>query len=125
LATWLTSEHWKRWKFEPAPRPSRGRSPHGDARVCVNDLLLNAAPTGDLPVGSAAVKEAYEGDKIDVHTVAIRGKPGAGGDKWFWFRKEVVGGAITRASFGDGFCMGCHKNASKDNGQDFIFTLLR
>lgn len=128
LDAWMASSPWMGWTCEPAPREARPSSPHQTVRVCENDVLTTARAvggTGDFPVGAAAVKEMYYQGAIWAVAIAVRGKPGIGGDSWFWWRKVLDGTetpAITHADYGDAFCAGCHAGAASGGGRDFIFT---
>ena len=129
LDAWVANTPWTKWTCEPAPRPARLSSPHGMVRVCENDLLVNAAASSaDLPVGASAVKEMYSGDTVWSYTIAVRGKSGASAaDRWFWWRKVIDGSQtppITNASYGDGYCSGCHATAGGAGGRDYVFTML-
>jgi len=77
-------------------------------------------------VGAAAVKEMYSGADIWSYTIAVRGKPGTGADKWFWWRKVIDGSqpSITNQGYGEAFCSGCHTEAAAMDGRDSIFTAL-
>jgi hypothetical protein len=127
LDAWIAGQPWNAWTCEPAPRPPRLNSPHDTVRVCENRLLTGAGAASELPVGAAAVKEMYAGGAVWSYTIAVRGKPGAGGDKWFWWRKVIDGSSqpsVTNAAYGEAFCSGCHAGASAMGGRDSIFTTL-
>ena len=127
LDAWTLGKPWESWTCEPGPRAPRLNSPHDLVRVCLNDLLVNAPPSGDLPVGSAAVKEMYFEGSVYAYTIAIRGRPGPGVDRWFWWRKVIDGSEnppVSHQGYDETFCSGCHAGAATNGGRDAIFTLL-
>jgi hypothetical protein len=113
---WLAAGHYQAWRCEPAPHPGRSPSPHGRNRICNNDALR--AGTGDFPVGAAAVKEIYDGDRIVTYAIARKLTAGAGGDGWYWY--EANPDKVYANSEGAENCTGCHSGAPRD----FVFTVV-
>jgi hypothetical protein len=119
LMTWIEQGHYLAWTCEPDRHPPRPGSGHSANRICTNDVM--AADTGDGPfaVGSAAVKEVFDGDDIAVYAVYRKVTAGDGGNTWYWFegsRDQVVANGE-----GDSTCTGCHGAAPRD----FSFTVVR
>ena len=60
LEQWLATGAYKQWACEKDPHPARSGSAHVANRICSNDLLSGSA-SGEFPIGSASVKELYDG----------------------------------------------------------------
>ncbi len=116
ITTWIASGHYLDWVCEDAPHAGRSPSPHGRNRICSNDALTTSTGTGPFSVGSAAVKEIYDGDRISIHAVYRKVKDGEGGDTWYWF--EGTADDVIANGEGDSTCVGCHSGAPRD----FVFT---
>jgi hypothetical protein len=121
LDAWLAEGHYLRWRCEPTRHEARAGSGHGDNRICVNTLQATHSSTaGAFPVGSASVKELYDGDgQLEGYGVYVRAAEGDGGEKRFWY--ERLGSRVIADGFGHTTCIGCHGGAP----QDFVFTALR
>lgn len=119
VSQWLAAGYYRAWHCEPARRPGRPPSPHGAARICNNDALhAAAAGAGGFPVGAAAVKEIFGGDRIVSYAVSRKITAGEGGDRWYWYEgnpDKVYGNGQ-----GVSGCTGCHVQAARD----FVFTVV-
>ena len=82
-----------------------GVSPHGLARVCSNALVVGATDT-TLPIGSATVKEIYDGTRLRGH--AVSRKVGEGLEGWYWYELQEF---IHADGMNEGSCPGCHVDA--------------
>jgi hypothetical protein len=116
ITTWIAEGYHLGWACEPAPHAGRSPSPHGRNRICSNDALLASTGDGPYPVGAAAVKEIYDGERISLHAVYRKVVDGTGGDTWYWF--EGSADEVIANGEGDGTCTGCHSGAPRD----FVFT---
>ena len=117
IQTWIAAGYYKSWHCEPAPHPARPGSGHGENRICNNDLLhADAASEGPFPIGAAAVKEIYNGDRIVQYAVYRKVEAGTGGASWYWF--EGLGDDIVANGTDDDTCTGCHARAPRD----FVYT---
>jgi hypothetical protein len=119
LPQWLAAGSYRAWRCEPQPHPGRPPSPHGATRICNNDALhAAAAGAGGFPVGAAAVKEIFAGDRVVSYAVSRKLTAGDGGDRWYWYE----GNAEKVYGNGPGVtgCTGCHGRAARD----FVFTVV-
>lgn len=116
LPQWLAGGYYLSWRCEPARHSGRSPSPHGMNRVCNNDALAGAT-TGAFPVGAAAVKEVYDGDRITGYAVS-RKVAATGNDAWYWY--ERVSDNLYANDQGVAGCTGCHVQATRD----FVFTIV-
>src|SRR5882724_4281322 len=60
VETWLKAGSYKGWSCETVSHPQLKVSPHGQNRICSNDLIASFTGTGERPKGSAAVKELLD-----------------------------------------------------------------
>lgn len=118
ITTWIAGGDYLEWACESAPHAGRAPSPHGLNRICSNDALIASTGPGPFPVGAAAVKEIYDGERISLHAVYRKVADGEGGATWYWF--EGTADDVIANSEGDGTCVGCHSSAPRD----FVFTPL-
>jgi hypothetical protein len=122
---WLATGSYKSWHCEPAPHANRAPSPHGMNRICSNDLL-SAHGAGEFPVGSAGVKEIYDGAGKTVVGYAVYRHIQAGttGDSWYWYERN---GGVIADDVGDDFCVGCHSGAGRSghSGHDLVYTQVK
>jgi hypothetical protein len=124
IEPWLSQGFYKNWKCEPEPHPARPFGPHGQNRVCSNDLLSAAGP-GEYPVGSASVKEIYSGSQLSGYSVSLHNAAGTTGETYYWY--ERVGSGRTDAQ-GASVCVSCHRlagTAPDRSGHDFVYTQVR
>ncbi len=128
IDAWIAKGDYKAWHCEAAPHTARSPSPHGDNRICSNDLL-SAHGTGEYPVGAASVKELYDtaNTKIMGYTMARKMSAG-GGDTWYWY--EVNGGVVANGlgkagTSAGSICVGCHSKAEMHGGHDFVYTQVK
>jgi len=123
VTPWLDAAYYQAWNCEAAPHAAREPSPHGTNRICNNDVLAAAADSSSYPVGSASVKELYEGEAIVGYAVYRKLAEGTDGSNWYWY--ETMGGTAVADGTGDNgpakeICVGCHSHAPTD----FVFTLV-
>lgn len=118
LPRWLAGGHYQSWHCEPVPHGPRAPSPHGGTRICSNDALHAAAGSGAFPVGSASVKEIFDGGRIPAYAVSRRVAIGQGGDGWYWF--EGNAGHASGNVDGAPGCAICHEQAPRD----YVFTVV-
>ena len=114
LGPWLDAAHYLDFDCEPAPHAAGDGSPHGDNRICQNNLVTDALQLrGDFPLGATLVKEQYTASgalaALSVET-RINDAPGASG--WLYYRRQ--GDKVTHSGVGEPFCTGCHANAPRD-----------
>jgi len=119
LDAWLAAGSYKSWRCEPAPHAARPGSGHSANRICTNARQSTHTGTAAFPVGSAAVKELFDGDGVlEGYGVYVRAADGDGGEKRFWY--ERIGSSVIALGFGHTTCIGCHAGAPKD----FVFTVI-
>ena len=118
LDAWLAAGHYKRWKCEATVMNPRPLGVHGRNRVCCNDLASRHG-TGAYPVGAAAVKEIYFGDRVGIHAVALKIAEGAAASSWYWYEKNDQEGV------GVPGCASCHSRAERQGGKDYIFIQVK
>ena len=119
LEQWLATGAYKQWACEKDPHPARSGSAHVANRICSNDLLSGSA-SGEFPIGSASVKELYDGSgRITGYAVGVRTQAGALDGAWFWY--ERVGTTTYANGAGVPLCANCHRGAPRD----YIFTQVR
>lgn len=119
LEQWLATGAYKQWACEKDAHAARSGSAHVTNRICSNDLLSGSA-SGEFPVGSATVKELFDGNgQIIGYAVGLRQKTGATDGAWFWY--ERVGSTTFANGEGVGLCANCHRGAPRD----YIFTQVR
>jgi hypothetical protein len=117
--TWAEAGHYNAWNCEAEPHPPRPPGAHGTNRICTNDALSTATGEGPYPVGSAAVKEVFDGDGgIRLFAVYRKVEATTGGDSWYWF--EGSRDRVVANGEGDSTCTGCHGGAPRD----FVFTVV-
>ncbi|MEO8706559.1 MAG: hypothetical protein ABI867_41420 [Kofleriaceae bacterium] len=112
IHAWLDAGFYQSWQCEAEPHPARPDSGHSTNRICTNAVLAAATGEGPYPVGSAAVKEVFDGDEIAVYAVYRKVADGAGGDTWYWY--EGSPDNVIANGQGDGTCTGCHGRAPRD-----------
>ena len=120
MEAWLADAPYLGWTCEPELRPPVDPSPHGEARVCQNQILLDADGDGEFPPGAASVKEQGSGGSVSLVSVVVRATTGGGGESWYWWRKDVNLDLVVVDAFGAAECASCHQDAERD----FVFTLL-
>lgn len=131
VAAWLAKGDYKTgsWKCEPAPHAARSPSPHGTNLICSN-ATLSGHGAGEFPVGSAGVKELYEGDKI-IGRAMYRKLAVGGAEAWYWYEDmngQVVANDLGSAGGAKSICVGCHAAAGSDadhSGHDFVYTQVK
>jgi hypothetical protein len=124
ISAWIAKGDYMKgnWKCEAAPHPSRSPSPHGENRICSNGKL-SAHGAGEFPIGSAQVKEIYEGGSLTAYATQVKLKAG-GGEAWYWYEK--LGTNVVANGFGVTLCTGCHSRAgTSTTGHDFVFTQVK
>jgi len=118
VSAWLAKGFYKAWRCEPAGHAARDPSPHGRNRICNNDAIKNASPTGAYPVGAASAKELLDDtDAIVGYAVYRKLADGSDGSNWYWF--EMTSGNTIDGT-GVDVCVGCHSHAPRD----FVFTAV-
>lgn len=128
ITDWIATGAYRAWHCEASPHEPRDPSPHGNQnRICSNDLLSSAG-AGAYPIGSANVKEFYDGGRITGYAAYVKDVPGEG-EAFVWY--EAFGGDVAAFGHGDtgkpkSSCVGCHSAAGPDHfGHDFVFTQVR
>lgn len=127
---WLAQGFYTMWHCETSPHPSRSPSPHGQNRICSNELLSGGG-AGEFPVDSSAVKELIDGGNVIGHAVYRHVRSGTTGDTWFWYEK--INDSVGAIGLGDtgtphDSCVNCHKGAGSDSnhsGHDFVYTQVK
>jgi len=129
VEAWITAGSYKTWHCETAPHDARSPSPHGTNRICSNDLTNGFSGTGERPVGSAGVKELYDGTGKTIVGYAVYLKTKAasdGGNTWYWYERVPLDSGVPHDAKGvvaDGFgdttnpkliCVSCHGAAGSD-----------
>jgi hypothetical protein len=121
MVQWIDGGAYKSWTCEPSLRPALDNSPHGQARVCQNALLVNAGRTTEpFPLGAASVKEQGDSGNVELASVVVRGNSQEGGAGWYWWRRNEVLGNVLLSGFGVSECTACHESAPRD----LVFTRL-
>jgi hypothetical protein len=130
IRLWIAQGFYKAWKCEPEKHAGRMFSPHGQNRICSNDVL-SAHGAGEYPVGAVGFKELYNAaGAINGYAIEIKTKKNADvanpGAAWFWF--EDLNG--TNFANGEGVmgCTGCHSLAGSDalhTGHDYVYTQVK
>lgn len=120
LQAWLAAGSYSTFLPESAAHASAG--PHGGrVRTFLNRQLAGSLETcaDSHPVGSAAVKELYDGDLVDGWAVMVKTQPGPGAGAWYWYEVFSVdpGAQPAYSGQGDDTCTGCH-----DGGLDAVRT---
>jgi hypothetical protein len=116
---WLAAGHYKKWKCEPMKMNPRPLGVHGPNRVCSNALLSGHVGPGPYPVGAAAVKEIFYGNRVGNYAIAVKIKDGTTGASWYWYEPGDLEGV------GAPGCVGCHSRAAQNGGRDFVFIQVR
>ena len=146
VETWLAAGSYKKWKCETASHPQMKVSPHGENRICSNDLIANFTGEKDeeRPKDSAAVKELYNDAKELVgYAVAVKlADTSDGGKNWYWYERVPLDSAAPHDAKGvvaDGvgttgpakqICVGCHVAAGLDDdhtvtgSSDFVYDVV-
>jgi hypothetical protein len=120
LQAWLATGSYSTFLPESAVHGSAG--PHGGGvRTFLNRQVVGslASCATSHPVGSALVKELFDGDVLEGWAVMVKTQPGPGADAWFWYEVFSVEPGATPAYSGQahGTCTGCH-----DGGLDAVRT---
>ena len=139
LTAWLAAGSYLDWHCEAAAHDARSPSPHGQNRICSNDLLSTYTAEAEYPVGSAAVKELWDDTDTSIVGYAVYRHMTAGGDgvDWYWY--EIVPSDSTAPHDANGIvadglgdtgpantiCVACHSAAGSDSshsGHDYVYT---
>lgn len=146
VETWLAAGSYKSWACEMDSHPQMKVSPHGQNKICSNDLTagFTGAAGTERPVGSAAVKELYDDSMALVgYAVYVKTKAtSAGGDNWYWYErvpltsaaphnaKGIVADGLGSAGAAQTICVGCHAAAASDDAHtvsgsgDFVYDQI-
>lgn len=116
---WLRAGHYKKWACEPMKMNPRPLGVHGPNRVCSNAILSAHTGPGPYPVGAAAVKEIFYGNRVGNYALAVKIKEGTTGAAWYWYEPGDLEGV------GAGGCVGCHNKAAQNGGRDQIFIQVK
>lgn len=120
FAAWLEEGAYKRWDCQAEPHPAVAPSPHGDNRICQNQIVTDASnETADFPVGATLVKEVYRDGKLDLLAVETRIESGDPAQSWLYF--EARGDEVLFAGLGIAVCADCHANAERD----YVWSLVK
>jgi hypothetical protein len=146
VEAWLKAGSYKTWSCETVSHPQLKVSPHGQNRICSNDLITSFTSTGERPKGSAAVKELLD-DSNAVVGYAVSVKLAAtsdSGNNWYWYERipvdsmaaphdnagVVADGAGSVQTAGTKLCVGCHSAAGSDDAHsvtkssDFVYDVI-
>lgn len=121
LQRWLATGAYKMWHCEARVMDPRPNGAHGRNRVCSNEAVATHGDDRDpFPVGAASVKELYGSDDAAPtgYAVAVKVKPGDSGDDWYWSEGGLEGVGVS-------ICVGCHAQAPRFGGRDFVYVLVR
>jgi hypothetical protein len=143
VESWIAEGAYKAWKCETVVHPQMGVSPHGQNRICANDLTATYAGSGasERPAGSAAVKELLDDSSNLVgYAVSVKTKTTSDtGTSWYWYErvpldspaphdaKGVVADGLGTEGTAKSICVGCHAAAGSDathslfGSADFIY----
>lgn len=141
IQSWLAEGHYLDWTCEAEPHDiTIAVSPHGQQRICSNDLM-SAHGDGEYPVGASAVKELlYDDGSIFGYAVSLHVAAGTGGDSWYWYEQvhadhpapHDANGVVADGIGDDGpalsICVGCHMAAGLDEahpGHDFVYAQVK
>jgi hypothetical protein len=143
VESWIAEGSYKAWKCETVVHPQMGVSPHGQNRICANELTAaySRSGTSERPAGSAAVKELLDDSSNLVgYAVSVKTKATSdGGASWYWYErvpldspaphdaKGVVADGLGTEGTAKSICVGCHAAAGSDathsvlGSSDFIY----
>jgi hypothetical protein len=146
VETWLKAGSYKTWSCETVSHPQLKVSPHGQNRICSNDLIASFTGTGERPKGSAAVKELLDdSDAVVGYAVSVKlAATSDSGNNWYWYERiptastaaphdsagVVADGAGTAQTAGTQLCVGCHSAAGMDDthtvtkSADFVYDVI-
>lgn len=146
VEAWLAQGSYKSWKCELMTHPQMKVSPHGQNKVCSNDLTagFTGAVGTERPIGSAAVKELYDDSAALVGYAAyVKTKATSdGGASWYWYERVPLTSAAPHNGAGvvaDGLgtqggsldvCVGCHTAAGSNadhtvlGSADFVYDQI-
>ena len=153
VEAWLKAGSYKDWTCETTSHPQIKVSPHGENRICSNDLIANfkGAVTDERPKGSAAVKELYDDSKALVgYAVSVKlAETSKGGANWYWYERVpldsmaphdadgIVADGIgltpeKTADYKGKICVACHSGAGADSdmhlvnqSSDFVYDVIQ
>jgi len=136
VEAWLAAGSYLGWSCELQPHAQMKVSPHGQNKICSNELesKFAGAAGSERPVGSAAVKELYDDSATLVgYAVAVKVKPASdSGAGWYWYERVPLSSPVPHDSKGvvaDGLgskgaaqtiCVGCHGAAALDDTHTVI-----
>lgn len=138
LEAWLARGDYLDWRCETVSSPQRKVSPHGQNRICSNDLIVDfEGGVGDeRPKGSAAVKELYDDDtKLVGYAVEVKtAETSDEGANWYWYER-LPGTGVVADGFGTSgnpktVCVGCHAAAGSDEthtvtgSSDYVYGVV-
>jgi len=146
VEAWLAKGSYKAWNCETSSHPQMKVSPHGQNKICSNDLTAKfaGAVADERPVGSAAVKELYDDSMALVgYAVYVKTKATSDhGNNWYWYERVPLASAVPHNSAGvvaDGIrtegqalaiCVGCHSAAGSNSdhtvlgSSDFVYDQI-
>jgi hypothetical protein len=147
VEAWLAQGSYKTWKCETTAHPQMKVSPHGQNKVCSNDLTagFTSAVGSERPIGSAAVKELYNDSGALVGyaaSVKIKATSDAGAS-WYWYERVptnstaaphnaagVVADGLGTEGGALNVCVGCHSAAGSNTDHtvlgsaDFVYDQI-
>ncbi|HEY5375584.1 MAG TPA: hypothetical protein VIK01_18015 [Polyangiaceae bacterium] len=146
VEAWLKAGSYKSWSCETVSHPQLKVSPHGQNRICSNDLIASFTGTGERPKGSAAVKELLDdSDAIVGYAVSVKlAAASDSGNGWYWYERipkdsmaaphdtggVVADGPGTAQTAGTKLCVGCHSAAGSDDthtvtkSSDYVYDVI-
>ncbi|MCA9648977.1 MAG: hypothetical protein H6712_32285 [Myxococcales bacterium] len=116
LSMWLEAGSYSSWAAESGNHASTG--PHGEVRTFFNDEMVASFDAGNTvhPVGSAAVKELYNGSGAEIGwAVMVKVAEGEGANSWYWYLESSD--TVTADGEGIPTCENCHVS-----GTDRVLT---
>lgn len=126
LEAWLATGVYKAWACEAGPMDARPNGAHGRNRVCSNGLMSRHG-AGEYPVGSAAVKELFDGaGAVTGYAVSRHFEAGTTAGTWYWYERS--GSRVVADGVAAGLCTGCHSAAGTDarhQGHDFVYLQVK
>lgn len=147
VEAWLAQGSYKSWKCETMSHPQMKVSPHGQNKVCSNDLTagFTGAVGTERPIGSAAVKELYDDSGALVGYAAyVKTKSTSdAGASWCWYERvpanstaapHDAAGVVADGLGTEGgalkVCVGCHSAAGSNTDHtvlgsaDFVYDQI-
>ena len=121
LFPFLQERSYEDYPAEPSAHPSAG--PHGRVRSFFNQSLADSLAAGSSlhPIGSASIKELYEGSSLIGWAVMVKTEAPASASSWYFYEILSINNPSNPVADGHGVpgCANCHSA-----GNDFIRSSL-